>query len=313
MTGLAQPQPGFAHEAFLYEDDQEYLDRTSSFVEAGLEAGEPALVAVPLHKHDLLRERLGEPDGTMLQLVAMEEMGRNPAWIIPAWADFVYPHLAAGGRARGVGEPIWQDRSVDELIECGRHESLLNLAFADAGGFTLMCPYDASVLPTAVTHEALRTHPTVTVGGNTIRSDHFDSDVPQQLDTPLSPVPDGATTVDFDVTSLAAVRHLTGRLGRTAGLPQSRVDALLLAVSEVTTNSVRHAGGGGQLACWLEHDRFVCEVRDKGRISDPLAGRVRPHVAHHGGRGLWLMHQLCDLVQVRVLDDRQVIRLHLSA
>jgi anti-sigma regulatory factor (Ser/Thr protein kinase) len=119
--------------------------------------------------------------------------------------------------------------------------------------------------------------------------------------------------MDFDVSSLAYVRHLTGRLGLAAGLAQSRVDALLLAVSEVTTNSVRHAGGGGQLACWLEHDRFVCEVRDKGRISDPLAGRVRPHVARHDGRGLWLMHQLCDLVQVRVLDDRQVIRLHLSA
>ena len=43
---------------------------------------------------------------------------------------------------RGIGEPIWADRSPTELIECQCHEALLNVAFAAAGDFHLICPYD---------------------------------------------------------------------------------------------------------------------------------------------------------------------------
>jgi prepilin-type processing-associated H-X9-DG protein len=34
-------------------------------------------------------------------------------------------------RLRGAGEPIWPERRPAELVECQRHESLLNVAFAD--------------------------------------------------------------------------------------------------------------------------------------------------------------------------------------
>ena len=43
---------------------------------------------------------------------------------------------------RGIGEPIWAERSASELSECQLHESLINLAFADADDFRLICPYD---------------------------------------------------------------------------------------------------------------------------------------------------------------------------
>jgi MEDS: MEthanogen/methylotroph, DcmR Sensory domain len=43
---------------------------------------------------------------------------------------------------RGIGEPLFATRSADELVECQRHEALLNLAFQDAPGFWLLCPYD---------------------------------------------------------------------------------------------------------------------------------------------------------------------------
>ena len=55
-------------------------------------------------------------------------------------------HCADGRLARGIGEPIWKGRSADELVECGRDEALINLAFAEGRGFTLMCPYDIGSL-----------------------------------------------------------------------------------------------------------------------------------------------------------------------
>jgi anti-sigma regulatory factor (Ser/Thr protein kinase) len=90
----------------------------------------------------------------------------------------------------------------------------------------------------------------------------------------------------------------------------ARADDLALAVSEVAANSVRHGGGSGVLRIWQDGDTLVCEVRDHGHIDDPLVGRALPEPMAEGQRGLWLVNQLCDLVQLRSLDDGVVVRLH---
>ena len=72
----------------------------------------------------------------------MDDVGTNPARIIPAWTDFVAGH--EGQAVHGIGEPIWAERSPAEVVECQRHESLLNLAFGDEVDFRLLCPYDSA-------------------------------------------------------------------------------------------------------------------------------------------------------------------------
>ena len=49
----------------------------------------------------------------------------------------------------------------------------------------------------------------------------------------------------------------------------------------------------------LEPDAVVIEFSDAGHLADPLAGRLTPPLESPGGRGLYLVNQLCDLVQVR--------------
>jgi hypothetical protein len=101
----------------------------------------------------------------------MARIGLNPARIIPVWREFVEEHSDNVRGTRGIGEPIWVSRSPDELVECERHEALLNLAFASpAGALHLVCPFDAETLPTSVIEEAWRNHPIVTEGGDPRRS-----------------------------------------------------------------------------------------------------------------------------------------------
>jgi anti-sigma regulatory factor (Ser/Thr protein kinase) len=96
---------------------------------------------------------------------------------------------------------------------------------------------------------------------------------------------------------------------RSCGLPADRVDALALAASELATNSIRHGGGTGTVAMWLEPGAVVVEFTDGGRLLDPLVGRTMPPPEQVGGRGLYLVNQVCDLVQVRSSPEGTTIRI----
>lgn len=311
-TNLGEGSLPFVHEALLYASDHEYLASTSDFIQEGLDQGEPVLVAVPGAKLDLLRPRFRHAPDDRLAFVDMELLGRNPAWIIPAWSDFARPHADSGRAARGIGEPVWPSRSADELAECGRHESLINLAFAEIPGFTLLCPYDISALDEATLAEAHRNHPHVGRSGNTSVSASYRGRIPAWLDEPLSPVPPEAQLLRFEACSIRPVREAAVRHAATLGMNEDRIADLVVAITEAMSNSLRHGGGSGTALLWTDPDGIRCEVRDAGRITDPLAGRVKPPVDQLGGRGLWLMTQLCDLVQIRALPDGQAVRLHLS-
>lgn len=306
MSLIDQQQAGFHHVALFYASDEEYLGGTIPFIEDGLASGEPVLVVLPGTRLQLIREALGDPAGVTLR--AMERVGRNPAWIIPAWADFLADHR--GSRVRGIGEPIWPDRTDDELAECVRHEALLNLAFADASGFTLLCPYDLAGLRDDVVATATATHPQVCRHGDVADSGGYQGTA---FDDPLLPeAPAGAIHRRFDRGSIGELRRAVAAFAAEAGLGPAQVSDLIVAVSEAATNSVLHGGGGGELGVWLDDASVVCEVIDGGRIADPMAGRIRPTIDGTGGRGLWIINQLCDLVQLRATAHGQRLRFRVS-
>jgi anti-sigma regulatory factor (Ser/Thr protein kinase) len=99
-----------------------------------------------------------------------------------------------------------------------------------------------------------------------------------------------------------------GSYARSCGLSQEQVEILGLAASELATNSVRHGGGAGTVAMWREPGAVVVEFSDPGRLADPLAGRLMPPVDAEGGRGVYLVNQLCDLVQLRSSADGTTVR-----
>ena len=295
----------FRHEAVFYAGPEAFLDHVVPFVEEGIAAGEPVMVALQAPKLTALRGRLGR-DAEHVVLADMGEIGHNPACIIPAWRDFV---AGRSGPMRGVGEPIWPGRTPDELVECQCHETLLNAAFADADGFHLLCPYDSVHLGRDVIEEAERSHPYL--GASESARYRGAEGMPPQLTTPLSDAPGDSAEHRIAWTTLPQIRTLVGEHARAAGVSELRAGDLVLAVHEVATNSVRHGGGEGVLRVWHDRDTVVCEVRDRGRLDEPLAGRARPALDEAGGWGLWLANQLCDLVQLRNLPDGSVVRLHL--
>lgn len=304
----------FHHEALFYAGDDDFVARCGAFVEEGLDRDEPILVMVGKRKLDLLRNGLGDRAGGV-HFEDMEVVGRNPARIIPAWARFVADHADSGGRngMRGIGEPIWADRRPDELQECQLHESLINVAFAAADSFRLVCPYDTAALPGDVIAEARRSHPIVSDEGRPAPStDYYGVDKMAALFSEgLPDPPDGAVEHRVTVDELRDARRVVRAHAEAAGLG-GRADDFVLAVNEVLSNSLQHAHDDGLLRVWHDADGLVCEVRDRGHIVQPLIGREEPEVGQVGGHGIWLVNLVCDLVQVRSSADGSTVRMKMS-
>jgi anti-sigma regulatory factor (Ser/Thr protein kinase) len=305
---------GFRHEALFYDGLPDFVARTGALIREAVRRGEPTLVLVSREKIDALMDVL-DGDARDVRFEDMAEVGGNPARLIPAWREFVWERTRSGNRLLGVGEPAWVGRSADELIECARHEALLNLAFIGAE-WRLTCPYDEASLPGTVLDQARRNHPFLVRDGSRGRSAGFRGldDALRPFDEPLPPPVGSVHEVRFgpSMSSLGAVRAHVARLATAAGFAPSLRDDLVLVVNETATNSIRHGGGTGTIDVWEDGDAIVCDVRDAGRIADPLVGRVRPAPGQGSGLGLWLANQLCDLVQIRSFPTGSVVRLRVT-
>jgi anti-sigma regulatory factor (Ser/Thr protein kinase) len=301
----------FQHEALFYSGEDEFVDRCRAFIEEGLDRDEPVLVMVGARKLELLRQALGERV-YQVRFADMEVVGRNPARIIPAWARFVADHSGPGKSPamRGIGEPIWADRKADEMEECQLHESLINLAFAAADSFRLVCPYDTEALPDAVIAEARRSHPVVShAGAPEAGGDYCGSErMAEKFAEPLPEPPADAEQHIVSLDGLRGARAIVRERAFAAGLG-ARSDDFVLAVNEVLANSLYHANADGELRIWPEPDGLVCEVRDSGHIVQPLIGREEPVLGQIGGHGIWLVNLVCDLVQVRSSEDGSIVRM----
>ena len=298
------------HDALLYRGEREFAESVLPFIDDGLAGGEAVLVVVPPPKIELLRAGLGR-HADAVEFVDMTEAGRNPARLISVWVKFIERQARGARGVRGVGEPIYADRSPAELAECQRHEVLLNLALDRVGASWVMCPYDVETLPASVIAEARRSHPFVAADGTRRPSHAYEADwAPYTVPFPEPPEP--VAVVGFDVASLRDVRTVVTARAGAHGLDALQVDAIVIATSEVASNSVRHGGGGGLLRVWTEGAALVCEVRDAGHIEDPLIGRLPPEPRQSDGRGLWLVNQLCDLVEIRSSADGTAVRLRIA-
>ncbi|MEV6929881.1 ATP-binding protein [Dactylosporangium sp. NPDC051485] len=116
---------------------------------------------------------------------------------------------------------------------------------------------------------------------------------------------------DFGVAQITPVRHAVSQGAAAAGLRGQRLEDFVLAVNEIVTNAVRHAGGGGTLRMWASDGVVVCEVTDRGEgiPGERLSGEALPPSHAVSGRGLWLARHLVDDVAVSTGEAGTIVRL----
>jgi anti-sigma regulatory factor (Ser/Thr protein kinase) len=290
---------GFSHEAFFHRGEVEFLDGVLGFVREGLADGDLVVVAEPPERAALLRTVLGD-DAAEVQFLDPAQDGGRPGRLLASWAAALEEARLLGRGLRGVGEPDRETCRPEVLDELHLHELLVGRAFGAGPSWRLLCPYDTGRLPTPVIDRALQSHrewSSPAARGRT--GSDVDEALAEALAAPLRAPSAPVLRGRFGRADLPAVRHTVASWARRCGLAEDQVEVLELAAGELAVNSVVHGGGGGSLALWEAADAAVLEVSDAGRLADPLAGRLPPRPDDEGCSGLYLLQQLCDLVQVR--------------
>ncbi|MFF0013476.1 anti-sigma factor RsbA family regulatory protein [Streptomyces sp. NPDC005374] len=306
-----QAWPSFRHELYRYRGDAQFLSGTLGYIHEALEGGEAVVVAVPSDKVSLLRGELAdEPAVTFVDTTAL---GPNPGRSIGAWVAWMKERGEGDRPVRGIGETAWREaRNAAHLSELRYHEWLLNRAFAHSSAWSMLCPYDDADDDQSALESLSRCHPLIRQDGHYVRNEGYLSADEYPFEA-LNPPCDPFQELSYTHGDLTAVRSKVSQCASDAGVPEDEQRKLAVAVSEIATNSIRHGGGRGTVRTWTRDSTFLCEFRDAGYIADVMAGRTRPTADQIGGRGLWLVHQLCDLVEIRSTRDHgTTIRLHIN-
>jgi len=295
---------GFRHAVLFYRGLVDYQAAVAAFLQAGLARREPVLLAISEHAG------LALPSGDGFVTIAdIGELGRNPARVIPALRAFAD---SFGGRpVRIVTEFIWPGRSLAEMQEGLRTEALMQRALADVAA-TVICPYSVAGLPEFVLSEAACTHQWELRSGSIVPSPGYGGPeaMPAICLARLPPPPAGAERIEY-LSDLRSLRAMIATAAQRAGLAAERVTDLTIAAGEVAANTLRHTAAGGTAMTWQVDGEMLCEISDSGHISDPLAGLRRPSLDEPGGQGLWLVNQVCDLVELRSSAAGTTVRLHM--
>lgn len=313
VTGTKGPTGGwrgdsFAHEAFLFDDDEALVARCVPFVREGLDRGEPVLVVAAEPVRAALSSALGEEDVQRLAASA----GSDSFWqggheTLRAYTRDLGALKAQGGPWRLIGQPSWMARPEGRAWD--RIEAVANRNFAGMPFYSI-CPYDLRELPADVVEAALATHPLVWDGDRPVESPAYvDPAAFLRSAQPLwgPPPATAATVLVTEPRSLRAlVRDAAHRYGSSA-----RREEMVLAVHEVVANALV-AGGIAEVTVWASGSEMVWEVSDPGGgLADTFAGYVPPDPADaDAARGLWLARSLADDCAVRLEGAGTGIRLY---
>jgi anti-sigma regulatory factor (Ser/Thr protein kinase) len=108
---------------------------------------------------------------------------------------------------------------------------------------------------------------------------------------------------------LVRARRLLADTAAMAGLDSDRIEQFAVALSEVATNAILHGDGTATVMITSDEATVTVEVQDHGSGLQILPQHTPPHPTQIDGRGLWLVRQLCDQVDISSSPNGTTVRL----
>jgi anti-sigma regulatory factor (Ser/Thr protein kinase) len=306
MTARGWAGDGLAHEALLFETDDQLRARILPFAAQAVDAGQELVVVAGERVRTVVAEAFGaeaERLGTFVDADAQWAGGpQTMAW----YQDSLAARLEAGRPWRLIAEPTWMAQPGGGVWS--RYDAVVNEVFAAYPCYSL-CVHDRRRVPSHLADEVRRVHPLVWDGSRTVPSPDYQppQDFLRSVEPAWHPAPDDRSGAA--VVQAREARSLV-RAALSREVPELRADEVQLAVHELVVNALE-AAGTAEVSHWREGEALVWEVCDDGPgLHDPAAGYVPPPRDTLGGRGLWLARSLADDAVVRPVGPGTAIRLY---
>ncbi|MFE9692495.1 anti-sigma factor RsbA family regulatory protein [Micromonospora sp. NPDC005806] len=309
-TGAAAGHVGYFHEAVLFDSDEHLLAVVVPFLLGGVEAGEPAVVGLGERTGELVRRAL--PAGSGVTFLPDGDRYARPTAAIRSYRKLLAGYVAGGARQIRIVGAVPAVALGSTWDWWARYESAINHAYDDFPLWS-MCAYDTRLAPPGVLADVACTHPRVArpdgshvpTGVYTEPRSYLAAHRPMLLD----PVQRAAPLLELTDPTPAEARAAVHAADR-GQLPADDVDDLVVAVSEMVGNALRHGLPPIRMRLWSAPDRIVATVHDRGPgPADPYAGLLPASNGAVGGLGLWITHQSCNHVALYHDADGFTVRL----
>lgn len=289
---MTAPTRGFLHQAGFYDGEAGLLPLVVPFVEAGLAAGEPAVIALGGPHAEMAREALAPTSGVTF----LSEAYGRPAAVVAVLLDALRAHAHnSSGRLRVVGELPAGSLSRAAWSPWARYEAAVNHLFAPFDA-TTMCAYDTAATPAEILADVAATHPRVADDGGPNSHYQDPSTFLRTRNAPADPLQSTSPDVELTDPDPAAARSAVRDVAPRGAIAAEVVEDLVLGVSEAVANAHLHGRPPVLLRVWARPDRMLAVVSDTGPgPASPFAGLV-PLELGTGGRGLWITHRICGQV-----------------
>jgi anti-sigma regulatory factor (Ser/Thr protein kinase) len=297
---------GLAHHGLLYPPSADVADILTPLIAERLACGEPVLAALSPKVVAQLRNRLATTAG--LHTTDVGGLYRYPGRVLGHYLDWI-AGTSPNGAATIVAAPQLDNDNPHRAALWMQVDALTTQALS-ACDLTLVCacPNDPATA-TVIRHA----HPSLLNGTATANPDHLPADqflANHPLPPPSELGQSDAIHVLDHPRQLTELRQVVRSHAARAGLTTSRSEDLVLAVSEVASNALEHGVPPATVCLWITSTLVICQISDNGHFTQPLAGLLPPHRNQGRGRGLWMIHQLCD--ELYRWPHPTTIRLHID-
>ena len=317
MTGSSAPAP---HSALIVSSSADLVAALRPEIERSLDAYDRVHVVVGDEKRALLTAALGDRAGA-LRWDRPATFYQRLGFSYETFRRYLADWHGRGRRLHMIAEPELSD-SPDRGGYPGRtagylaYEAACNETFAGYGS-AVTCVWDTRRHPADVVDGVRATHPHLLTTRGRTPSPHYlppERYLAARRRPVLSAVPAAEhDTVLGDVRELAGLRPVLNAWAAGHGYAGEAADDIVVSVTEVVTNGLRHGGSPVRVRAWRDGDVLITQCDDvAGREVPPVAGFRRPRMAGAtpGGRGLWLARQLADLAEVETAPGRTSVRLY---
>ncbi|MCE6997693.1 sensor histidine kinase [Saccharothrix sp. S26] len=308
-TGAAYGHVGYFHETAFYGSDDDYRSVVVPFVDEGVAACEPVVVACRDANERLIRDAVADPSGVVF-LPGGDQYDR-PTEAILGYRK-LFAEYAGAAQIRVVGDV--PHPGVGAAWDWwARYEAAVNEVF-DEYPLWGLCPYDLRTTPARVLADVVRTHPwTAGTDGSHLPNARYRSSWALPSSGPTA-YEAGRPVVELtDPTPAQARRAVTAACGG-ARLGRDEVDDIVYAASEAVTNAHSHGRPPVRLRAWTGPAHVLVAVTDRGEgPTSPLAGLVPTDRTATAGVGLWLTHRTCRDVTMSRDAEGYTIRLLTTA